>query len=369
MLELEQLRGTLAPYKAKLMEMGNSLDIARHKDEILRLEEISGEADFWADMAAAQKDLQKLKTYKELVDKYESLCSAYEDSLTLIEIGIEEDDVDIAQEAQSEAETFVTTYENMRIATLLDGEYDRNNAMLSLHAGAGGTEACDWVNMLLRMYQRWADSHGYKVAMLDCLDGEEAGVKSVTLQISGENAYGYLKAEKGIHRLVRISPFDSSGRRHTSFASCDVVPELADDVKVEIRTEDLRIDTYRSSGAGGQHVNTTDSAVRITHLPTGIVVQCQNERSQIQNREKAMQMLRGKLFERQEEEKLAAMDGIRGEKKEIAWGSQIRSYVFHPYNMVKDHRTTEETGNTGSVMDGDIDKFINAYLVWIHQRD
>lgn len=339
------------------------------QDEINRLEQISAEPEFWNDMSEAQKTLQQLKSYKELVDKYEKLCSSYEDVLTLIEMGREDEDEDLAAEAQSESDQFMIDFEEMRIATLLDGQYDRNNAILSLHAGAGGTEACDWNNMLLRMYQRWADRRGYKVQMLDYLDGDEAGVKSVTLQITGENAYGYLKSEKGIHRLVRISPFDSSGRRHTSFASCDVIPEITDEVEVEIKTEDLRIDTYRSSGAGGQHVNTTDSAVRITHIPTGIVVQCQNERSQIQNREKAMQMLKGKLFEKQEEERMAALDGIRGEKKEIGWGSQIRSYVFHPYNMVKDHRTSEETGNTGSVMDGEIDRFMNAYLVWIHQRD
>lgn len=320
-------------------------------------------------MSAAQKTLQKLKSFKETVDKYEKLCSHYDDVLTLIEMAVEEDDKDLAEEAQSEGDTFIEEFEAMRIATLLDGEYDGNDAILSLHAGAGGTEACDWVSMLLRMYQRWADSRGYKVEMLDYLSGDEAGVKSVTLQISGENAYGYLKSEKGIHRLVRISPFDSSGRRHTSFASCDVMPHISDEIEIEIKTEDLRIDTYRSSGAGGQHVNTTDSAVRITHLPTGIVVQCQNERSQIQNRERAMQMLKAKLFEKEQEDKMATLDGIRGEKKEIGWGSQIRSYVFHPYNMVKDHRTSEETGNTGAVMDGEIDKFINAYLVWIHQRD
>ncbi|MGL6173920.1 MAG: peptide chain release factor 2 [Cellulosilyticaceae bacterium] len=369
MLELEQLQGTLAPYKAKLIEMGNSLDIASLKEKIMELEELSADGSFWNDMDYAQKILQRLKSYKESVDKYEKLCSHYEDVITLIEMAIEENDTDLAEEAEGEAMTFIDEFEAMRIATLLDGEYDTNDAILSLHAGAGGTEACDWVSMLLRMYQRWADKRGYKVEMLDYLSGDEAGVKSVTLQISGQNAYGYLKSEKGIHRLVRISPFDSSGRRHTSFASCDVIPQITDDIQVEIRTEDLRIDTYRSSGAGGQHVNTTDSAVRITHVPSGIVVQCQNERSQIQNREKAMQTLKAKLFEKEQEEKMATLDGIRGEKKEIGWGSQIRSYVFHPYNMVKDHRTSEETGNTGAVMDGEIDRFINAYLVWIHQRD
>lgn len=320
-------------------------------------------------MEHAQKVLQELKLHKETIESYEKLCGKYEDALTLIEMGREENDQEIAEEAKLEGQGFLETFEAMRIATLLDGEYDMNNAILSLHAGAGGTEACDWVSMLYRMYNRWADKKGYKVQLLDYLDGDEAGVKSVTIQINGPNAYGYLKSEKGIHRLVRISPFDSSGRRHTSFASCDIIPEITDEINVEIKTEDLRIDTYRATGAGGQHINTTDSAVRITHLPTGVVVQCQNERSQIQNREKAMQMLKAKLYEKQEEERMATLDGIRGEKKEIGWGSQIRSYVFHPYNMVKDHRTSEETGNTGAVMDGDIDRFMNAYLVWIHQID
>ena len=255
----------------------------------------------------------------------------------------------------------------MRISTLLDGEYDRNNAIFTLHAGAGGTEACDWVSMLFRMYTRWAEDKGFKVDTLDYLPGDEAGIKSVTIQISGENAYGYLKSEKGIHRLVRISPFDASGRRHTSFASCDVLPEIDDDdLDIGINPEDIRIDTYRASGAGGQHVNTTDSAVRITHIPTNIVVQCQNERSQHKNRESAMKMLRAKLYEKKMEEQMEKLQDIRGEVKEIGWGNQIRSYVFHPYNMVKDHRTNEETGNVSAVMDGDIDKFINAYLNWIH---
>lgn len=333
------------------------------------LEDQSSHAEFWEDMDKAQGVLQKLKSYKETVAQYEKLCMSFEDTLTLIEMGIEEEDVEVAAEAQEEAEQFKTQYESMRIATLLDGEYDSNNAILSLHAGAGGTEACDWVSMLYRMYNRWGERKGYKIEVLDYLEGDEAGIKSVTIQLSGENAYGYLKAEKGIHRLVRISPFDSSGRRHTSFASCDIMPQLPDDIDIDIRIEDLKVDTYRSSGAGGQHVNTTDSAVRITHMPTGVVVQCQNERSQIQNREKCMQMLKAKLFEKEREEQMATLDGIRGEKKEIGWGSQIRSYVFHPYNMVKDHRTSEETGNTGAVMDGDIDRFINAYLVWIHQKD
>lgn len=322
---------------------------------------------FWNDNERALKVLQELKGYKDTIEQYDKLCSLFEDIYVMIEMVKESNDVELAEEAQKEAQNFEEKYNKMLIATLLDGEYDSNNAILELHPGAGGTESCDWTAMLLRMYTGWAEKRGYKVEVLDYLEGDEAGVKSVTLSIVGENAYGYLKAEKGIHRLVRISPFDSSGRRHTSFASCDVMPEFTDEIAIEVRPEDLKIDTYRSTGAGGQHVNTTDSAVRMTHIPTGIVVQCQNERSQIQNRERAMQMLKAKLYEKQQEEQMEKLDGIRGEKKDIAWGSQIRSYVFHPYNLVKDHRTNCETGNTSAVMDGDIDKFINAYLGWIHQ--
>lgn len=351
------------------MKWGTLFDIERCQEKIMQLEEVSMDNAFWNDTERAQKVLQELKGYKDIVEKYERLCTSFEDIMVLIEIANDGEDMELAEEAKTEAKIFKEKYEHMRISTLLDGEYDRNNAILELHPGAGGTESCDWVSMLYRMYTRWAEANGYKVEVLDYLDGDEAGIKSVTIQISGENAYGYLKSEKGIHRLVRISPFDSSGRRHTSFASCDVMPELTDEIQIDIRTEDLKIDTYRSTGAGGQHVNTTDSAVRITHIPTEIVVQCQNERSQIQNRERAMQMLRAKLHEKQEEERLEKIDGIRGEKKDIAWGSQIRSYIFHPYNLVKDHRTGEETGNTSAVMDGEVDRFMNAYLAWIHQKD
>lgn len=333
------------------------------------LEQASMESNFWDRIEEAQKVLQQIKSYKDLIDQYDALYNLYEDIFVLIEMASEEQDVELMNEARECATKFQQDFEQMLIATLLDEPYDKNDAILELHPGAGGTEACDWVSMLLRMYTRWATQKGFKVEVLDYLDGEEAGVKSVTLQISGVNAYGYLKSEKGIHRLVRISPFDSSGRRHTSFASCDVIPQITDEIQVEIRTEDLRIDTYRATGAGGQHINTTDSAVRITHIPTGIVVQCQNERSQIQNREKAMQMLRAKLYEKEQQDRMDTIEGIRGEKKEIAWGSQIRSYVFHPYNLIKDHRTLHETGNVGAIMDGDLDKFINAYLVWIHKRD
>lgn len=350
------------------MKWGTLFDIEKCQEKVMQLEEVSMDNAFWNDTERAQKVLQELKGYKDIVEKYNKLCEDFEDIMVLIEMANEEEDNELADEAKVEATAFKEKYEQMRITTLLDGEYDRNNAILELHPGAGGTESCDWVSMLLRMYTRWAEANGYKVEVLDYLDGDEAGVKSVTLQISGENAYGYLKSEKGIHRLVRISPFDSSGRRHTSFASCDVMPELTDEINIDIRPEDLKIDTYRSTGAGGQHVNTTDSAVRITHLPTNIVVQCQNERSQIQNRERAMQMLKAKLHEKEEEERLEKIEGIRGEKKDIAWGSQIRSYVFHPYNLVKDHRTGEETGNTSAVMDGEVDRFMNAYLAWIHQK-
>lgn len=333
------------------------------------MEEESAAPDFWDNMDVAQKILQQIKGIQDKVGNYNKLVEQYEDTVTLLEMAIEDYDSEIASEAKTEAKHFLAKYEKMRISTLLDGEYDGNGAMLSIHSGAGGTEACDWAAMLLRMYTRWAENQGFTVEVLDYLPGDEAGVKSVTLKIDGDNAYGYLKSEKGIHRLVRISPFDSSGRRHTSFASCDVIPQITDDIQVEIAMEDVRIDTYRSTGAGGQHVNTTDSAVRMTHVPTGIVVQCQNERSQIQNRENALQMLRAKLFEREEEERMAKLDGIRGEKKEIGWGSQIRSYVFHPYTLVKDHRTNQEMGNVNAVMDGTIDVFMNAYLAWIHKMD
>lgn len=287
--------------------------------------------------------------------------------LTLIEMGIEENDEEIYQEVKEMNTAFVANYETLHIATMLDGEYDRHNAIVTLHAGTGGTEACDWTNMLYRMYTKWASKAGYSVEVLDILDGEEAGIKSITIQLNGENAYGYMKAEKGIHRLVRVSPFDSSGRRHTSFASCDVMPEIEDDNdEIQIKSDDVRIDTYRASGAGGQHINKTSSAIRITHLPTNIVVQCQDERSQFSNKERAFKMLKSKLLALKIEEQMAKLAEIRGDIKENSWGSQIRSYVFMPYNMVKDHRTGEETAKVDSVMDGEIDNFMSAYLAWIH---
>jgi peptide chain release factor 2 len=337
-------------------------DIARVKTEIAELENKAAEPGFWDDLGNSQKVLQKTKSLKSLVERYERLLSELEDLRTLNELAIEEQEPGVIPEIGEGLNKLRENCEKLKLETLLSGSYDRNNAIITLHAGAGGTEAQDWVQMLLRMYTRWADKHEYTVKMLDCLDGDEAGIKSVTINIIGENAYGYLRSEKGVHRLVRISPFDASGRRHTSFASVDVMPELDDEIEVNINPDDLRIDTYRSSGAGGQHVNKTDSAVRITHIPTGIVVSCQTERSQFQNRDNAMKMLKAKLLELKEREQKEKIEDIKGDQMEIKWGSQIRSYVFCPYTMVKDHRTGVETGDTDAVMDGDIDRFINAYL-------
>ena len=322
------------------------------------------EEGFWNDVDNANKVNQRIKVIHSKLDKYKKLEGKGEDVEVMFEMAEEEDDEELANEARQELAEFVKLVEEFRIATLLNGPYDSANAVLSLHAGAGGTEAQDWVSMLYRMYVRYCERAGYTVKELDLLEGDEAGIKSVTFECDGENAYGYLKAEKGVHRLVRISPFDSSGRRHTSFASLDVTPILDDDSSaIEINPDDIRVDTYRSSGAGGHHVNKTSSAIRITHFPTGVVVQCQNERSQIQNRETAMRMLRGKLLEIKERERMEHMADIKGEMKKIEWGSQIRSYVFQPYTMVKDHRTGEETGNIQAVMDGEIDNFINAFLM------
>jgi len=323
---------------------------------------------FWDDPKSSQKLLQEIKLMRTNVEGFEKIEAMYDDALTLTELGLEEADTSIIKEAGELTREFTESFENFRTATLLSGIYDANNAIISLHSGAGGTESCDWVAMLLRMYAKWAEKRKFKFEILDILDGDGAGIKSVTFQISGENAFGYVRSEKGVHRLVRISPFDSSGRRHTSFASCDVMPELDDDVDMEINADDLRIDTYRAGGAGGQHVNKTESAIRITHLPTGVVVQCQNERSQFQNKDRAMKMLKARLFIVKQEEQLSKLEDIRGEVKDIAWGSQIRSYVFHPYNMVKDHRTSEETGNVQQVMDGGLDAFINSFLIWEHQK-
>lgn len=323
------------------------------------------EPDFWDRPEEAQELMKQLSSMKDDRDTYQRLVSAKEDMETLIEMGYEENDASVIPEIQEMLDSFKEDFEAIRIKTLLSGEFDTNNAIIKLNAGAGGTEACDWCGMLYRMYTRWAERKGFTLEELDFLEGEEAGVKSVTFQVNGVNAYGYLKSEKGVHRLVRISPFNAAGKRQTSFVSCDVMPDIDKEIEVEVRDEDLRIDTYRSSGAGGQHINKTSSAVRITHLPTGIVVTCQNERSQFQNKDKAMQMLRAKLYMLKLQEQEEKLSGIRGEVTEIGWGNQIRSYVMQPYTMVKDHRTNAETGNVDAVMDGGIDLFINAYLKWI----
>ena len=326
------------------------------------------EPDFWNDAERSQESMKELKVLKDSVDGYKSLESQYEDLEILISMGYEENDESLIPEIEEALEQFVEEFEALRIGTLLSGEYDKDNAILTLHAGAGGTEACDWVSMLYRMYTRWADKKGFSIEVLDYLDGDEAGIKSVTVQVNGTNAYGYLKSEKGIHRLVRISPFNANGKRQTSFASCDVMPDIEEDIDIEIRDEDLRIDTYRSSGAGGQHINKTSSAIRITHLPTNIVVQCQNERSQFQNKDRAMKMLKAKLYLLKQQENAEKVSGIRGEVKDIGWGNQIRSYVMQPYTMVKDHRTNEESSNVNGVMDGNIDAYISTYLKWINLK-
>ena len=320
--------------------------------------------DFWDSPERSQELMKELKSKKDDVETYSHLKAQFEDIETMIEMGYEENDPSLIPEIQEMMDEFEHTFEEIRMKTLLSGEYDQDNAIVTLHAGAGGTESCDWAGMLYRMYTRWAASRGYAVEVLDYLDGDEAGIKSVTFQVNGDNAYGYLKSEKGVHRLVRISPFNAAGKRQTSFASCDVMPDIEEDVDVEINDDDIRIDTYRSSGAGGQHINKTSSAIRITHMPTGIVVQCQNERSQHMNKDKAMQMLRARLYLLKQQENAEKAAGIRGEVSEIGWGNQIRSYVMQPYTMVKDHRTNAETGNVDAVMDGEIDLFINAYLKW-----
>ena len=317
---------------------------------------------FWDNPDYSNKKMKELKNLKDTVDQINGLETQYEDIETLIEMGNEEGDESMAEEIRGELDSFAGELETLRISTLLTGEYDKNDAILKLNAGAGGTESCDWCSMLYRMYTRWAEKKGFSVEVLDYLDGDEAGIKSVTFQVNGENAYGYLKSEKGVHRLVRISPFNAQGKRQTSFVSLDVMPNIEEDLDVEINDEDLRIDTYRSSGAGGQHINKTSSAVRLIHIPTGIVVSCQNERSQFQNRDMCMKMLAAKLYQIKEREHLDKISDIKGVQNAIAWGSQIRSYVFMPYTLVKDHRTGFENGNVNGVMDGDLDGFINAYL-------
>ena len=362
MIELDQMKQKLAVFEEPLKEVKASLDLDSKQKRIEELEMEMEAPGFWDDPDYSNKKMKELKNLKDTVQLIEGLCTQKEDIVTLIEMGYEEEDESLIPEIESELDDFIEKLEEVRISTLLSGEYDKNNAILKLNAGAGGTESCDWASMLYRMYTRWAERKGFSIEVLDYLDGDEAGIKSVTWQINGENAYGYLKSEKGVHRLVRISPFNAQGKRQTSFVSLDVMPEIEEDVDVEINMDDLRIDTYRSSGAGGQHINKTSSAIRITHIPTGIVVQCQNERSQHQNKDKAMQMLKAKLYMLKQESNAEKLSDIRGEVKEIGWGNQIRSYVLQPYTMVKDHRTNEESGNVDAVLDGAIDPFINAYL-------
>ena len=320
---------------------------------------------FWDDPERSNQKMKELKNLKDTVGECDKLSTQYDDILTLIDMGYEENDESLMPEIRGELDEFIREFDELRIGTLLSGEYDKNNAILKLNAGAGGTESCDWCGMLYRMYTRWAERKGFTIEVLDYLDGDEAGIKSVTFQVNGLNAYGYLKSEKGVHRLVRISPFNAQGKRQTSFVSLDVMPDIEGDLDVDIDEKDLRIDTYRSSGAGGQHINKTSSAIRITHIPTGTVVQCQNERSQFQNKDKAMQMLKAKLYLLKQEANAEKLSDIRGEVKEIGWGNQIRSYVLQPYTLVKDHRTDVETGNVDAVLDGGLDIFINGYLKWI----
>ena len=362
MLQFEELRLTLLESEKPLKDLAEALGLEKMREEITALEAEAARDGFWDDLENSQKVLQRTSALKNKVADYENIRAQYEDTLTLIELANEEEDESLLDECRAGVKKVQDEIDRLTLTTLLSGEYDENNAILNFHAGAGGTEAQDWALMLYRMYIRWGERHGFKVSTLDILDCEEAGIKSASVLIEGENAYGYLKSEMGIHRLVRVSPFDASGRRHTSFASLEVMPEIDDNVEVEIKPEDIKMDVYRASGAGGQKVNKTSSAVRLTHIPTGIVVSCQVERSQHQNREVAMKMLKSKLVEIKERENLDKIEDIKGDQKEIGWGSQIRSYVFMPYTLVKDHRTGYENGNINAVMDGDLDGFINAYL-------
>ncbi|CDD59290.1 peptide chain release factor 2 [Clostridium sp. CAG:43] len=369
MVELDQFKYTLSTYDETLKEVKDSLDLENKERRITELDKSMEEPGFWDDPERSTKTVREAKNLKDTVDGYKHLEQQYEDIQVMIEMGYEENDPAMIPEIQEMLDEFVKELEELRTKTLLSGEYDGCNAIIKLNAGAGGTEAMDWCSMLYRMYQRWADKKGFTTEVLDFLDGDEAGLKSITLQVNGENAYGYLKSEKGVHRLVRISPFNAAGKRQTSFVSCDVMPDIEEDLDVEINPDDLRIDTYRSSGAGGQHINKTSSAIRITHLPTGIVVQCQNERSQFQNKDKAMQMLKAKLYLLKQQENAEKLSDIRGDVKDINFGNQIRSYVMQPYTLVKDHRTNAENGNVNAVMDGDIDLFISAYLKWISLKN
>ncbi|MDU5596904.1 MAG: peptide chain release factor 2 [Lachnospiraceae bacterium] len=364
MVELDGFKTTLQSYEKILLEVRDSLDLDSKEKKIIELDRAMEEPTFWDDPKESTKIVREAKQLKDTVEKYNKLKSEYEDIGVLIEMGYEENDESLIPEIEGMLEAFTREIDDLKIATLLTGEYDSSNAIMKLNAGAGGTESCDWCSMLYRMYTRWAAKEGYTVEVLDMLEGDEAGIKSVTLQINGINAYGYLRSEHGVHRLVRISPFNAAGKRQTSFVSCDIMPDIEEDLDVDINPDDLRIDTYRSSGAGGQHINKTSSAIRITHIPTGVVVQCQNERSQFQNKDKAMQMLKAKLFLLKQQANVEKLSDIRGDVKDIGWGNQIRSYVMQPYTMVKDHRTGAESGNVSAVLDGDIDKFIIAYLTW-----
>ena len=362
MLQFEELKRELEEQEAALQDLGQALGLEKLREEVEMLEHKSAEPGFWDNMEQAQKITQRMAALKGKDEAYQKLQSRAGDCMALIEMGDEAEALSLVDEAKEEIESIKNEIASMKLSTLLTGEYDKNNAILTFHAGSGGTEAQDWAEMLFRMYNRWAERHGFKVTTLDYLDGDEAGLKSASIMVEGENAYGYLKSEAGVHRLVRVSPFDAAGRRHTSFSSLEVMPEMELDNTVEIPPEDIKMEVYRASGAGGQKVNKTSSAVRLIHIPTGITVSCQVERSQFQNREVAMKMLVAKLMEIKERENLEKISDIKGEQKEITWGSQIRSYVFMPYTMVKDHRTGYETGNVNAVMDGDLDGFINAYL-------
>ncbi|HAN03094.1 MAG TPA: peptide chain release factor 2 [Lachnospiraceae bacterium] len=365
MVELDQMKTEILSYETPLAEVRDSLDLANKAKRIEEMEREMEAPGFWDDPERSNQKMKELKNLKDTVGECDKLSTQYDDILTLIDMGYEENDESLIPEIRGELDEFIREFDELRIGTLLSGEYDKNNAILKLNAGAGGTESCDWCGMLYRMYTRWAERKGFTIEVLDYLDGDEAGIKSVTFQVNGLNAYGYLKSEKGVHRLVRISPFNAQGKRQTSFVSLDVMPDIEGDLDVDIDEKDLRIDTYRSSGAGGQHINKTSSAIRITHIPTGTVVQCQNERSQFQNKDKAMQMLKAKLYLLKQEANAEKLSDIRGEVKEIGWGNQIRSYVLQPYTLVKDHRTDVETGNVDAVLDGGLDIFINGYLKWI----
>ena len=362
MILLDELKLEVNNFRKELDELGEVLNITKSKEELTALQQKASEAGFWEDLENSQKVLQKTKQLENKISSYEKMQSRLEDISTMIELCMEEEDEEMQNEIVSEMNDFRQELENKNLETLLSGEYDAKNAILTFHAGAGGTEAQDWAEMLYRMYHRWAERHNFKVQLLDYLDGEEAGLKSASIMVEGENAYGYLKSEAGVHRLVRVSPFDASGRRHTSFAALEVMPEMDADIQVDIREEDIEMEVYRSSGAGGQKVNKTSSAVRLIHKPTGIVTSCQTQRSQFQNKDYAMKMLIAKLVEIKEREHLEKISDIKGVQKEIGWGAQIRSYVFMPYTLVKDHRTAFENGNINAVMDGDIDGFIHAYL-------